>query len=64
MPEELFPRLFVRWSGYLNGDQGYHIIYITHRDGIRVWINEILVFEKWICVEEDQKTRIPFAMPF
>ena len=63
MPEELFPRLFVRWSGYLNGDQGYHIIYITHRDGIRVWINEILVFEKWICVEEDQKTRIPFAMP-
>lgn len=62
MPEELFPRLFVRWSGYIYADRGYHTAYLTYRDGVRLWINSELLLDKWMCVEQVQEIILKFYL--
>lgn len=58
LPAELFPRLVVRWRGYLVLAEGSYVLQMIYRDGLRVKVNGTTLVDDWKCQQMLQQRSV------
>ena len=58
LPEELFPRPVVRWTGYLVLAEGNYTLHTVYRDGLRVTVAGMPLVDDWRCQQTLQRRNV------